>query len=1171
MSKKSTEINDPDVENETELTDSEAESLKAEFDELSDSMPEVDPHIEFLEKEVKTLVDEVAAVTKELETITRQINDNTAQLALLKKTRDENDQQDNAATDAINALDSKNKNTTAYKDAHKRFIETRKASEAANQAYEKFNQSYEETQGKLKINQADTSVRLQQVQKDLTQARQDLTSAQKPSTMFSRFNEGISNARTQSALDNMQIDEDLDELSSITTEDLNEQQIPDNNSESSDAPTVVKPFQAPKPRRSSLEIVESALETAKRDLVAIKESIINEITKDVLNITQLEEKEAICKANVIKTTKIFQSMSITSYYKSEYAAARTNKNNAERELKEATRAIDEMKTYSRTHQETLLNTKNAIEENLTTLQKKYDAILDGQEINIYESIGTYSFDTDIMNFNESIKEERILSRYEDEKPDIEDEKVILDKRKESLGTLFKTLKTTQEDLEVQTKDLTQIGIRRDALKKDIEAQRKRIDTNESLAKVFEIKGKFNVFMYHIGRFFLNNFVGRNTGKQDADNQVRLSKAVLDGMYKEQAPILLELKESEEKAVSSISTLREQEKECIASIGGDTLDSVDAQIQELVLLINRDKEPIIAALLKGCEVDNSMGFLRDKEDSASVNVKKALHDFIDRPTNYTLAKLEHTRAQNPDYTSNKQLTQLLEDAREIYPKIASVEGNKLSISVDQATALISAEIEKNEKSITPIQEKLETLSQQLSQNKENLKQQTAPIEQNKAALILCRRLLHIAEDTKRVHEKSTDEYAALAIQAANESIVFLQQKIKKIEQNVPKSVLKDIEKIIGNQNGTGSKYESSREQINSTLKLNKVGIVIPTSVALNEDTLTELLKDVDQDIRNKIWGDILKEYSTRIEIIEATITNLFDKKKSNIDNVYEAIELMSTAFDKAKGEPGQAEAIELLSTMVEQLEKSSVADSIKTIQTIKQKLNTFSPEIKGKFQDYFAHVNQMIDIALESSTEYLENSIFNENEPLDIIEDPALKSVNLKSLSQTCQQQEAEIEHLNHDITRLQTENQLLAQEKALVASGELPLTSMKQIDELIKQCGAIKSMGIVVKNSPVRIKLKYFLNDPSQDRLNTLKTAMENDPNYLKNTKLVSLVKQAGEFYPDIAKAHQAIVDKLNPNRSVDSCKQELESYGQAIAQQDDASTQSPSHPEEGQSLNIKH
>ena len=209
--------------------------------------------------------------------------------------------------------------------------------------------------------------------------------------------------------------------------------------------------------------------------------------------------------------------------------------------------------------------------------------------------------------------------------------------------------------------------------------------------------------------------------------------------------------------------------------------------------------------------------------------------------------------------------------------------------------------------------------------------------------------------------------------------------------------------------------------------------------------------------------------------------------------------------------------------------NSTDDMNKAFEETKKALDSFDPRIQKEISAQVAGFKIAIS-EIQKQEETLADKRYCA-EYFQYIEDPRLAKLNVSTLEAKEARNQtlaSEIALNTTEASKLEALNADIMPDGNVSTKGEAMLQGM--LFQLSQDCErkitSYKQPFSADLNREVRLALKDFVNRPTQEHMDSCIAAMEKDKTYLKNDKLVGFIERAGVLYPELAKAHGAVVEK---------------------------------------------
>ena len=889
--------------------------------------------------------------------------------------------------------------------------------------------------------------------------------------------------------------------------------------------TVFKKSTTPDP----LQALTQAIEKVENDLREMSVFIKEQFEKD--------EKE-MADLNVIQRIKMKEeSIHKGAFDRMLFAVGR--KSPVEIEINKISKRLDSITENQQRLLDKKVNMEMTLKEKRTSIAALQNGFNDEPEDNVEERL-----EDDFDDEEPVVSTKKVQSIYEKEEPVIQSDLRLTREKKtrvEGLMVEREAAKALQEEKRVLVKYMLADQI---SWKEDVSALKVKRNEADQAVKIVEPRGLFGRFI----QFLLHIFVKKTAydlalgarveagNKLDAlENEALLSLAQIE----RELPGVIKEKLEFDTKVSDLNSAIARE---------DTPTQLDEQAQVLEGKLSRSADTVKAALLIRCNVsDSSLGIMRDRESPAAVKVKKELGNFLVQPIEATLYTLRRAMERNPDYLVDVKLAQLLAEVRALYPDVPSPEQELLSIKPDKLIHILSEEIENNTKKIDQLNDEKKLLGKQLQKDQTLLLDQTRIITENRDALKNAYRLLFVATRLESASKVSAIKETPEEQQAISDVVVDLEEKIKQIKNNLPDAEIRaldeELKEELASSSGVAVTYSEVKDQVSSILeqyKNEEHGV----PVDINSQTLRQFISTLDGDDKAQAWkaisalpaiqsqvdvgaermarlanmiGEAVNE-ALRVDAMQHTLRErAYDANDSIGLAINRATDVSEELRTRANDAYGKAMAVFNEAMM---LENGSDKDDKNAFLLLKNTINSFDDSIKNIVKKAIDDFNIVIDSLLK-------NPLFKKE--ISWVADPSIKKSNVSQLDKSCCTADADIHRITGEISRLNALNASLCTRRVNAADGKGDATITVTIEQLIQECKqTIRSYSppFFELNKEIRIALHNFLSNPTKEHLKSLQGTMQEDLAYLENTKLLPLIKTAGELYPAIADAHRLNEEK---------------------------------------------
>ena len=861
------------------------------------------------------------------------------------------------------------------------------------------------------------------------------------------------------------------------------------------------------------------------------EAKLDRIDAEIQNITtHFEEKHASLNDELMVSKATLDAM--RSKYQSTPILNLINRRNVWKEVEEAEKAYNTASSNLASAQEQLtdelhplLESRKMVMTELSNARLQLTEFKEGARTAIDDSQLYQRLDE--LEDSLSVREE-VRSNYDKEVPELEEERDLLIANKRILE---ETIERKQEVIQALNETTDQIKIMvedKKAWKNDLATAEEKVRVAEQEVKQFE---PTNVFGRMAQRF--SHFFGIKTALDIARQYRALVKNSLNVLNKE-ASAQIEAIDAELPALKTNRDAQKQQLDMLnKAIGSDTPMQIEEQINQLDIKLKRNVDTFKPGLIERCKLDNSFGVRRDKESTASVNVKNALNKFLTDSSKTNLANLIKAMTSNPKYSTDLKLTQLLTDARQLYSDIPSTKKPLLDISSEHLIQSVSREKEVNLEKMTSLETKIQSKEIQLRENNQLIRGEKQTISQNVEALKKCSTILFIA---KRFSSDDKNETIANDVLIAQ-----MEMKIAGIKNSMPASDIRALEyfdKVLKQHSGVEPEFKNVQSQMHALLEPYATrDNLVPKEI--NAQTFYEFKFKLDDEKQAELWEkmqdiqtvkvQLLDEANHRTRIVEASDVTparirVMEKLKDKAYLVYDAINTLAKEIDDLKLEKQFKVALDTLEAKIVNPDESINLLAVIEFQTT---INSFDDSITASCKTSIDKLNEVMD-PFASHIQWVDN--------------PELKDT-IDQIDQKNQQLTTEIQTGQREIESLQQSNALLDGQLSRAQPGDTQALIDQKIAELVKECEKPIRLpfSILQSNKEVRLSLKEFLSEPTAERLDSLKSVMKNDKSYLKNDKLVSLIGAAGELYPDLATAHNEIKQTTTPTTPAGDYKEKLQ------------------------------
>lgn len=873
----------------------------------------------------------------------------------------------------------------------------------------------------------------------------------------------------------------------------------------------------------ALDVLDKAIMTAQEDIAQITMQIQKLLEKNISQTQQLQEQFLKCKQDLHAAEK--QSIAVGSstlqfFENNAQTKARLELERAKKALETVNKKLDAL----REPELALLKTKHDLEQNLQDFLAKREKIQTGQAINLGHTI-TYAV--------ENSEPQKIISSYEQS---LEDYKNALEplvqaqkkwdasaQRRQELSLLYDALCSMRRDLSKQLDEALQWQA---AYQLSIKENTVQIGTHHNtLLAQTAARQTQNLFIQLMARMYISflHIFGYQSKEekqqaliQDAINELTAQNNVLEDNLKVIADDLASFQQDLETTSERIISTKKEIDDFGVKPNTEEIGALTQQILAAQLILAD-----IPLILQSCKVDSSLGLLRDKEHKDAVMVKEKLKDFLENPTDRTLAVLQTTMTNHPNYKTGLDLVDLLERTNKIYPQVSiRAQVDQLHMS-DYLLESQKKQITQNTHLIQTLEQERESLSQEIRQQRHALLQKNDVIATNKQALTVCYRLLYLFHKTEkaRKHNSETDElHGLLGVK------LLLEEKIHYIESELDAASIIDVEhtcKDLEKNLGALLSYEGFEDKVLQILSANN-DFDLPLPKILTPKQVEEFLSQFEPLKQKEIHAKIkaLPEFQKKLsnqasEIIELTntlinaITETEQYYESCVQTIYDAIDHLGHVLSQSKAIQPYEKALLIFNHTQEK-------DFETALDKFRSAIDEFPKSVKT---DYKIEIDAL-DEARNHFKKPILRTLFKEHIRW-------IEHTGVSSLDRAYQKNQAALQDLSERINTLIATNEQLKGDIQVLSDGNVSNQQKRVINDLVKQL----EKPLYLDNA-VRIALKEFLCNPTTPHLHALQTMMEKTPHYQQNSKLMPLVESAGLFYSEIIEAHHAAIEKIKSNPS---------------------------------------